>query len=110
MFRFLLKCSFFLMIVFVALAYFAPAHENGQGENTANAGAMDTVGAIRDTVTDMGSFCQRNRQTCETGKSVIGSIGVKARDGARFAYELLDSQFGGKEDKERQTGTTTGTQ
>lgn len=97
-------------MVFVALAYFVPAHEEKQGENTANAGAMDTVGAIRDTVTDMGSFCQRNPQTCETGKSVLGAIGIKARNGARFAYELLDSQFGDKEDKEIQTDTTTGTQ
>lgn len=108
MFRFLFKCSFFLIIVFVALAYFAPPHEDGQRENTAS--AMDTVGAIRDTMTDMGSFCRRNPQTCETGKSVLGSIGIKARDGARFAYELLDSQFGAKEDKETQTDTTTGTQ
>jgi len=109
-FRFLFKCSFFLIIVFMALAYFAPAHEAEQNGKTANAGTLDTVGAIRDTVTDMSSFCQRNPQTCETGKSVFGSIGIKARDGARFAYELLDSQFGAKEDKETQTDATTDTQ
>ncbi|MFT4320684.1 DUF5330 domain-containing protein [Bartonella bacilliformis] len=54
----------------------------------------DTAIALKETINDLGKFCERNIQTCETGKSFLGSIGEHARNGAKIAYEYLDHTFG----------------
>ncbi|WP_297322313.1 DUF5330 domain-containing protein [uncultured Bartonella sp.] len=57
---------------------------------------MNTVEAflaVKDTVNDLGNFCERNSETCKTGRTFFGSLGERARDGARLAYEYLDRTF-----------------
>ena len=55
---------------------------------------VEALLAVKDTVNDLGNFCERNSDTCETGKTFFGSLGERARDGARIAYEYLDRTFG----------------
>ena len=55
---------------------------------------VEALLAVKDTVNDLGNFCERNSDTCETGKTFLGSLGERARDGARIAYEYLDRTFG----------------
>ena len=55
---------------------------------------VEALLAVKNTVNDLGNFCERNSDTCETGKTFFGSLGERARDGARLAYEYLDRTFG----------------
>jgi len=61
---------------------------------TDNYRILDTLAAIRNTVMDLRNFCERNRKTCDTGKSFVSLLGLKARDGAYIVYEFLDAKFG----------------
>lgn len=98
--RFLFKCAFFLMLLFVAVAYFTPMPKDGHPIETGYS-VLDALIAVKSTIADLGNFCDRNPDTCETGKSVVGNLGVKARDGARITYEFLDSKFGNSDEKQQ---------
>ena len=37
----------------------------------------------------------RNPDVCETGSETFAALGIRAREGARIAYQFLDSQFAG---------------
>jgi len=93
--RFLFKSILFLTLIFVAITFLAPHHDHNSQNTKAGSyyNTFDALLAVHNTVTDLGNFCERTPRTCKTGKSFIGLLGVKARDGARIAYEFLDSQF-----------------
>ena len=46
------------------------------------------------TIGDVTGICERKPEVCEVGGALVGSMGVRAREGARLAYEALDGQFG----------------
>jgi len=64
---------------------------NGQAEQTAGiwAGAM-ALGAF---ISDMDGFCARNPQSCETGKSLFGTLADHAGQGAALAYQWLGASL-----------------
>jgi len=94
--RFIIKSVFWLFILLVGITLFVPLPDDeersGQGYST-----MDTLRAVRGAIADLGGFCQRNEETCETGKAFFASLGVRARDGAGMLYQFLDRQFSGDE-------------
>lgn len=98
MIRFFIKSVIFLTLILVAISFFGPTSKknttDGQATETST---LDALMAVKDTVSDMGGFCERNSETCETGKSFLGSLGERARDGAKIAYEYLDAQFGDRQ-------------
>ena len=55
---------------------------------------VETVGLAKSVVSDVASFCERNKETCETGSLLISQMGAKAREGARVAYSWLDERYG----------------
>lgn len=93
--RFLLKVAFFLIVVFVAVAYFAPSEQKLQTSDQSYS-MLEGIIAVKSAINDMGGFCDRNPQTCETGKSFFGSVKDKALEGARISYEFLNEKLGGK--------------
>jgi len=58
--------------------------------------------AVKSTLHDFGSFCERNPDTCTTGRAFVASLGTKARDGAKMLYEFLDQQFSSSDKQETQ--------
>jgi hypothetical protein len=83
---FLIKSAFWLSLVLLLIPF---GGQNGEGE--ANVGALDTFLAARAVVTDMANLCERRPDACEIGKSALNTIGVRAKEGARIAYGLLDA-------------------
>lgn len=95
--RFLFRSVFFLTLIFVTVAFLAPQPDHSNQNRTDDRyNVLDALSAVRSTVTDLGSFCTRNPETCAAGKSFFSALGVKARDGARITYEFLDAKFGNK--------------
>jgi hypothetical protein len=58
-------------------------------------GALDTFLAAREAITDVGAICERKPTVCEVGREAMNTVGVRAREVARIAFELLDENFGG---------------
>lgn len=86
---FLIKSAFWLSLVLLLIPF------GGQGaDGEAQVGPVDTLIAARAFIGDVAGLCERQPETCETGKAALHTIGVRAREGARIAYGILDEHFG----------------
>ncbi|CAM1640907.1 DUF5330 domain-containing protein [Bartonella apihabitans] len=94
MIRFLIKSFCFLTLFLVVISFFGTSGKNNGSQPDQYMNTVEALLAVKDTVNDLGNFCERNSDTCETGKTFFGSLGERARDGARIAYEYLDRTFG----------------
>jgi hypothetical protein len=52
------------------------------------------ISAAREAIGDVAGLCERKPDVCVTGRAAFETIGSRAREGARIAYELLDENFG----------------
>ncbi len=86
---FLIKCAFWLSLVLLVIPF---GNSNNNGESTI--GAIETFFAARAVIDDMSGLCERRPEACEVGRSAVHTIGVRAREGARIAYGMLDEHFG----------------
>ena len=89
MIGFLFKSAFWLSIALLFIPL-APTGETGEPQ----VGALDAFFAAREAISDVTGICERKPEVCEVGGALVGSMGVRAREGARMAYEALDGQFG----------------
>ncbi|MHB2265928.1 DUF5330 domain-containing protein [Aliihoeflea sp. PC F10.4] len=89
MIGFLFKSAFWLSIALL----FIPLAPSGD-TNEPQVGAVDAFFAARDAIGDVSGICERRPDVCEVGGALVGSLGMRAREGARMAYEALDGQFG----------------
>lgn len=81
---FLIKSAFWFSLVLLAL----PINTGTNGEHSV--GAIQAFLAAREAVSDLSGICERKPDVCETGKSAMTTVGLRAREAARIAYELLD--------------------
>lgn len=96
---FLFRMGFWFALVLLILPF-----NFGQDDGQAKVSPIETFFAARDAVSDIAGICERQPAVCETGQSALQTIGVRARESARIAYELLDEHFGEK-DKSMATGS-----
>lgn len=95
---FLIRAAFWFSLVLL----FLPLSTGPDGESQVS--PLQALFAAREAVSDIAGICERKPEVCETGKAAMQTIGVRARESARIAYELLDEQFG-KPDTATQTGS-----
>ena len=57
---------------------------------------------MREAVGDIAGICERKPDVCETGKSALHTIGVRAKASAKIAYDMLNEP-----DQSIKTGTVT---
>lgn len=86
---FLLRTAFWLTLVLVLI----PLGSDKSESETTQVDPISAYFAAQATVSDLGGFCGRNPQACETGGEALTAIGSRARDGARIVYEFLDTQI-----------------
>ncbi len=54
----------------------------GAGQaTTIEVSALDGLSAAKSIYDDLSGFCERNHETCVTGKALIGQLETKAREG-----------------------------
>ena len=82
--RFLLRMAFWLT-VFLALL----PSGGSQPTPKLNVSAVDAMLAAKATVTDMGSFCERQPDACTVGSQAAVAIGHRAQAGAKSAGESV---------------------
>lgn len=85
---FLLRTGFWFSLVLLAL----PLGASKLGGTAI--GPLDALAAAREAVGDLSGICERKPDVCETGRAAVQTIGVRARESSRIAFELLDDRFG----------------
>jgi Family of unknown function (DUF5330) len=96
---FLVRMAFWFSLVLLVL----PLDPGGTANGVTNVSPIQAFLAAREAVGDVTGICERKPDVCETGKSAMHTVGVRAREAARIAFEMLDDNFG-----EPDTATTTG--
>lgn len=82
---FLIKTAFWLSLVLLVIPF-------GGKNNQPTVGAIEAFLAVRAIVDDMSGLCERRPQACETGRSALHTIGIRARESARIAYDMLSEE------------------
>src|SRR5437660_2392370 len=90
--RFLLRMAFWLTLVLALLP-----SGGSQPMPKVNVSAIDAMSAAKATVTDMGSFCERQPEACTVGSQTAVVIGQRAQAGAKMLYEYFSERFGPRE-------------
>lgn len=90
---FLIKGSVWFAAVLVVLSYFSsrPATET-QGASVLE--VSDAFTAATEAYQYVSAICAEKPDVCEKGAETFSALGVRAKEGARVAFELLDKQFG----------------
>ncbi|HEY7664907.1 MAG TPA: DUF5330 domain-containing protein [Xanthobacteraceae bacterium] len=89
---FLLRIAFWLTIVLALLP-----SGGSQPTPKLNVSAVDAMSAAKATVTDMGSFCERQAEACSVGSQTAVAIGQRAQAGAKMLYEYLRGRSDARE-------------
>jgi len=100
---FLIRCIFWLSLVLLVI----PIRTGEEGSETTTVGAIQAFFAVRGAVEDITGICERKPDVCETGRAALHTIGARAREGARMAYEIMgdeEGKAGLKEDGLREDG------
>ena len=87
--RFLLRMAFWLTVILALLP-----SGGSQPTPKLNVSAVDAMLAAKATVTDMGSFCERQPDACTVGSQAAVAIGHRAQAGAKMLYEYFNEHDG----------------
>ena len=90
---FLIRMTFWFSLVLLMLPF-------GGGDDGNQVGPLKALMTVREAVGDIAGICERKPDVCETGKSALHTIGVRAKASARIAYDML-----GEPDQSIKTGT-----
>ena len=83
---FLIRTAFWFSLVLLFIPF----------EVSDSEGRVDTVGPIqaffaaKEAVDDIAGMCERRPDVCDTGRSALHTIGLKARETARMAYAWIE--------------------
>src|SRR5262245_4075545 len=86
--RFLLRMAFWLTVILALLP-----SGGSQPAPKVNVSAGEAVSAAQATVSDVGSFCERQPNACSVGSQAAAAIGQRAQAGAQVLYEYFNGQF-----------------
>ncbi|MBK8458449.1 MAG: DUF5330 domain-containing protein [Phyllobacteriaceae bacterium] len=98
--RFLLRMAFWGAL---ALLVF-PLDRGGEAARPDSVSPVQAWYAVSEAVGDLSAICVRKPEVCAIGRQAIQTVGERARDGARMAFEALDREFGDA-DRESVTGS-----
>ncbi|QCI98378.1 DUF5330 domain-containing protein [Agrobacterium larrymoorei] len=94
---FLIKGTFWFSLVLVALSYFGGSNSTDNQNSQMNvAGA---VSAASEAYRYVSAICIEKPDVCVKGVETFHAFGERAREGAKVAYELIDAQLAGKDEK-----------
>lgn len=89
---FLIKGTFWFSLVLVLLPFLDPTGSKTL-ENGPKVDVGDTVSAATEAFSYISAICVQKPDVCEKGSETFVALGHRAREGARIAYQFLDTQF-----------------
>lgn len=89
---FLLKATFWFSLVLVLLPFLDPSSSTklDQGPKVEISG---TFSAANEAIHYVSAICVEKPDVCQKGAETFVALGHRAREGARIAYEFLNTQF-----------------
>ena len=90
----------------VALLMLLPI-ETGEATKGETVDAGEALGFVGGVIADTRGMCDRRPDLCETGAALLETLGVRAREGAKIAYEYLDQRFGESPETDEDRTLTT---
>lgn len=107
---FLIKATFWFSLVLVLLPFLDPSSSE-KLEHAPKVELGDTFTAANEAFQYISAICVQKPDVCERGAETFVALGHRAREGARIAYEFLDTQFAEtdatKPDAKVMTGTVS---
>ena len=107
---FLIKATFWFSLVLVLLPFLDPSSSQ-KLEHAPKVELGDTFAAANEAFQYISAICIQKPEICEKGAETFVALGHRAREGARIAYEFLDTQFAetdaAQPDAKVMTGTVT---
>ncbi|TIR25741.1 MAG: hypothetical protein E5X34_09000 [Mesorhizobium sp.] len=85
---FLIRMAFWFSLVLLALPLGVGPGEDGQQ----SVGPIQALFAAREAVGDIAGLCERKPDVCETGKSAMYTITVRAQETAKIAAAMIDDK------------------
>ena len=79
---FLIRMAFWFSLVLLVL----PLGTDG----TPGVNPIQAFFAAKEAVEDMSGICERKPEVCSVGRAAMETIGARARESARMAYEMLE--------------------
>jgi len=89
---FLIKGTFWFSLVLVLLP-FLDAESSAKLEKGPAVEIGDTFTAASEAIHYMTAMCLEKPDVCQKGAETFVALGHRAREGARIAYQFLDTQF-----------------
>ena len=89
---FLIKGTFWFSMVLVLLP-FIDAESSAKLEKGPSVEIGDTFNAASEALHYVTAMCLEKPDVCEKGAETFVALGHRAREGARIAYQFLDTQF-----------------
>ena len=93
---FLIKGTFWFSLVLVLLP-FLNAESSAKLEKGPTVAIGDTFSAASEAIEYVSAICLQKPDVCEKGAETFVALGHRAREGARVAYQFLDTQFADEE-------------
>ena len=85
---FLIRMAFWFSLVLLALPLSVGPDEDGRE----SVGPIQALFAAREAVGDIAGLCERKPDVCETGKSAMYTISVRAKETAKIAAAMIDDK------------------
>lgn len=89
---FLIKGTFWFSLVLVLLPFLDPSSSKTL-EGSPKVDVGDTVSAASEAFSYISAICVEKPDVCIKGTETFVALGHRAREGARIAYQFLDTQF-----------------
>ncbi|MBP1870395.1 hypothetical protein J2Z19_000092 [Ensifer adhaerens] len=105
---FLIKATFWFSMVLVLLPFLDPSSAE-KLEHGPKVELGDTFSAANEAFQYISAICIQKPDVCEKGAETFVALGHRAREGARIAYEFLDTQFAETDAIKPDAKVTTGT-
>ena len=102
---FLIKGTFGFSLVLVLLP-FLNAESSAKLEKGPTVAIGDTFSAASEAIEYVSAICLQKPDVCEKGAETFVALGHRAREGARVAYQVLDTQFADEEAAKAGPGET----
>jgi hypothetical protein len=87
---FLLRTTFWLGLVLLIM----PIDTSEVDSEGRQISAFETVLAAQGAAADIVGLCDRRPDVCDTGSALLETVGTRALQASKMAYEYLDEQFG----------------